>query len=276
MMTRYLSDMVFMVMAAIAAFFLAGMPKYQNAPVPRPVPVSAEVRTSPEVKLMEAAPKLSGKAIGKRNIFVSSGSYKDSVKTAAIPDNPYILLGIVQEGSVMKAIFREYTGSITKTASGQRMIDGFQVATVQNRQVMLKKGNERKVFSVYGASLESTSGQGDIKKNSDFNPLLIGILEGADKKAVFKDASGNFTILETGRSLPDGSVIAQIDSSSVILRNGKDKKDLTLYAQAFPKEPVGTVKFLPHDKSSSSPVPARRRPNHPKHKVDEPGQGGSQ
>ena len=98
MMTRYLSDMVFMVMAAIAAFFLAGMPKYQNAPVPRPVPMLAEVRTPPEVKLMEAAPELSGKAIGKRNIFVSSGSYKDPVKTAARPDNPYILLGIVQEG----------------------------------------------------------------------------------------------------------------------------------------------------------------------------------
>ena len=276
MMNRYLSDMVFMVMAAIAAFFLAGMPKYQNAPLPRPVPASAEVRTPPEVKLMEAAPELSGKAIGKRNIFVSSGSYKDSVKTAARPDNPYILLGIVQEGSVVKAIFREYTGSVTKAAAGQQMIDGFRVATVQNRQVMLKKGNEKKIFNVYGASLSSESGQGDKKNFSDRTFLLVGILEGADKKAIFKDNAGNFTILETGRSLPDGSVIAHIDSISVILRNGKDKKDLTLYAQAFPKEPVGTVKFLPQDKSSPSPLPVRRRPNPPKHKMDEQSQGGSQ
>ena len=151
-MTCYLADMVFIVMAAIAAFFLAGMPKYQNAPVPHQAPVLAEVKTPPEVKAMETAPRSSVKAIEERNIFASSGSYKDAVKAAAIPDNPYILLGIVQEGSVMKAIFREYTGAVTKAVVGQQMIDGFQVATVQNREVMLKKGNERKVFSVYGAS----------------------------------------------------------------------------------------------------------------------------
>ena len=116
-----------------------------------------------------------------------------------------------------------------------------------------------------------------IRRNfSDRTFFLVGILEGVDKKAIFKDNTGNFTILNTGQSLPDGSVITHIDSSSVILRNGKDKKDLTLYAQAFPKEPVETVKVLPQDKSSPSPVPVRRRPIPPKHKVDEQGPGGSQ
>jgi hypothetical protein len=275
MMTRYLSDMVFIVMAAIAAFFLAGIPKDVKAPMLRPSSVSVDVKTPLEVKSIETVPKSSGKAIAKRNIFASSGSYKDAVKTAAIPDNPYILLGIVQEGSVMKAIFREYTGTVTKAIVGQRMIDGFQVAIVQNQQVMLKKGNARKVFSVYGATLSSASGQGDMKKISDFKPLLIGILGGADKKAVFKDQTGNLTILETGRSLSDGSVIINIDSRSVRLTNGKDKKDLTLYAQAFPKEPGGAVQSLIENKPSPSPVPGRRRPKSPKHKVDEPDQGGS-
>jgi hypothetical protein len=274
MMTRYLSDMVFIVMAAIAAFFLAGMPKYLKAPVPHQAPVSAEVKIPLEVKSIETVPKSGGKAIAKRNIFASTGSYKDSVKTA-IPDNPYILLGIVQEESVMKAIFREYTGAVTKAIVGQRMIDGFQVAVVQNQQVMLKKGNARKVFSVYGATLSSASGQGDMKKNSDSKPLLIGILEGSDKKAVFKDASGNLTILETGRSLPDGSVIINIDSRSVRLTNGKDKKDLTVYAQAFLKDTFGAVQSFSQDKPSPSPVPVRRRPNPSKHKVDEQDQGGS-
>jgi hypothetical protein len=156
------------------------------------------------------------------------------------------------------------------------MIDGFQVAKVQNQQVTLKKGNERKVFSVYGASLASASGQGDIKNLSDRKPLLIGILEGANKKAVFKDQAGNLTILETGRSLSDGSVITHIDSRSVRLTNGKDKKDLTLYAQTFPKEPVGTVQSFPQDTPSPSPIPVRRRPDLPKHKADEQDQGGGQ
>ena len=276
MMTRYLSDMIFIVMVAIAAFFLAGMPKYLKAPVPHPAPVSAEVKTPPEVKAIETAPKSGGKAIAERNIFASSGSYKDAVKTAAIPDNPYILLGIVQEGPVMKAIFREYTGAVTKATVGQRMIDGFNVATVQNQQVMLKKGNAKKVFSVYGASLPSSSGQGDMKKFSDRKTLLIGILEGADKKAVFKDQAGNLTILETGRSLPDGSVINHIDSRSVRLTNVKDKKDLTLYAQALLKEPVETIQSLPKDKLSQSSASGRRRSKSPNHKVDKQGPGGGQ
>lgn len=276
MMIRYLSDMVFIVMAAIAAFFLAGMPEYLKAPAPRPAPVSAEVKTPPGVKSIEAAPQSSGKDISRRNIFTSSGSYKDAVKTAAIPDNPYLLVGIVQEGPVMKAIFREYTGSVKKAAVGQRMIDGFQVAVVQNRQVMLKKGNEKKMFSVFGANLSSVSGQTDEKKFSDRKPMLIGILEGADKKAVFKDQSGNLTILETGRSLPDGSVITHIDSRSVRLANGRDKKDLILYAQGFPKEPVGIVQSFPQNKPSPPPVPIRRRPNPPKHKMEEQDPGGGQ
>ena len=276
MMIRYLSDMVFIVMAAIAAFFLAGMPQDMKAPVNRPSPMRAEVKTPPGVKSIEAAPQSSGKDISRRNIFTSSGSYKDAVKTAAIPDNPYLLVGIVQEGPVMKAIFREYTGSVTKAAVGQRMIDGFQVAVVQNRQVMLKKGNEKKMFSVFGANLSSVSGQTDEKKFSDRKPMLIGILEGADKKAVFKDHSGNLTILETGRSLPDGSVITRIDSRSVRLINGKDKKELALYAQTFPKEPFGIVQSLTKNKPSPSPVPVRRRPNPQKHKVGKHGQGGDQ
>ena len=275
MMSRYLADMVFIVMAAIAAFLLAGTPGTFQVPATRPA-LPAKAATPPEMKPMETALKSSGKDISRRNIFASSGNYKDAVKITAIPDNPYILLGIIQEGSAMKAIFREYTGSVTKAVVGQRMIDGFQVAVVQNRQVMLKKGNEKKMFSVYGTALASASGQGDIKNLSDRKPLLIGILEGADKKAVFKNQSGNLTILEIGRSLPDGSVITSIDSHSVRLTNGKDKKDLTVYAQALLKEPVETIQSLSKNKPSPSSVPVKRKPNPTNHKVGKQDQGGGQ
>ena len=274
MMNRYLSDMGFIIMAAIAAFLLAGTPGTFQVPATRPA-LPATAATPPEMKPVEAAPQSSGKAIGERNIFASSGSYKDAVKTASIPDNPYILLGIVQEGSVMKAIFREYTGAVTKAAAGQRMIDEFQVAAVQNRQVVLKKGKEKKVFSVYGDALSSVSGQVEKKNDSHRNPLLIGILEGADKKAVFKDQSGNLTILETGRSLPDGSVITHIDSRSVRLINGKDKKDLTPYAQAFPREPLGTVQSFRNNTSPSSDHKMKRHKS-PNNIVEEQDQGGGQ
>jgi hypothetical protein len=274
MMNRYLADIVFIVMAAVAAFLLAGTSGTFQVPATRPA-LPAKTATPPEMKPVEAAPQSSGKAIAERNIFASSGSYKDAVKTAAIPDNPYLLLGIVLEGSVMKAIFREYTGSVTKAAVGQRMVDGFQVATVQKGEVMLKKGNARKVFSVYGTSLPSVAGQGDVKKISDCKPLLIGILEGADKKAVFKDQPGNLAILETGRALPDGSVITHIDSRSVRLKIGKDKKDLTLYGQAFEKNQFQTFQPLPNNTSPTSDH-KRKRHKSPNNIVEDQDQGGGQ
>ena len=272
MISRYVSDIVFVFIAAIIVFFLADMPEDMKGPVPRPAAESSSVKAPPDVKSVEVGQKSNGMAIGKRNIFASSGNYKDYIQTT-IPDNPYILLGIVQEGAGMKALFREYTGTVTKASVGHRMIEGFRVATVSNQQVMLKKENERKAFNVYGASTSPASAQGDVKNLSGRNPLLIGILEGADKKAVFKDHAGNLTILETRQSLPDGSVIAHIDSRSVRLRKGKHEKDLTLYEEAFLKTPVQTVQALPKFKSSKSSAPGRKS-YPPNNIVGEMGQGG--
>ncbi|HVO67141.1 MAG TPA: hypothetical protein VMT12_11705 [Syntrophales bacterium] len=280
MISRYLPDMVFIVMAAVIAFFLAGMPKDMQEPVPVPAPVSADAKAPPEVKSMEVGRKSEGTAIGERNIFAASGSYndKDYVQTP-MPDNPYSLIGIVQEKAGMKAIFREYTGSVKNGATGDRMIDGFRIAAVSSKQVMLKRGNEKKAFNVYGSSISPTSpasGQVEMKNLSGGNPLLIGILGGVHKKAVFKDDVGNLTILETSQSLPDGSVIARIDSRSVRLRNGKDEKDLTLYAQAFPEAPLQTVQALPKDSAPPPSKPGRRRPYPPITKADDNAQGGGQ
>lgn len=274
MMKNYLWDIIFIVMAAVTAFILAGTPGTIQSPETRPAP-PASTATLPEMEPVESSPKSGSKAIGERNIFSSSGNYKDTIQTV-IPNNPYTLLGVVQEGLLMKAVFREYTGAVKKAAAGQRMIDGFQIATVQSRQVMLKKGSEKKVFDVYGNALSFAAEKDHVKKFSDIEPILVGILEGANKKAVFKDHTGNFTILEIGRSLPDGSVIDHIDSRSVKLRNGKNKKDLTLYAQAFFKEPVGVVRSLSNDKPSPAPAPVRKRHKSPNNIVEDQDQGGGQ
>jgi len=271
MISRYVADMIFIFMAATIAFFLAGMPKDIEGPVSRPASGSAGVKTPPEVKSMEVGQEKEGMAIGERNIFSSTGSYKGYAQIP-MPDNPYTLLGVVQEGAGMKALFREYTGTVTKVTMGYRMIDGFYVADVSNPQVVLKKGKERKVFNVYGASLPHGPGTGDVKNLADRKPLLIGILEGADKKAVFRDHAGNLNILETRQSLPDGSVITHIDSRSVRLRNRKEKKDLTLYAEAFLKTPIQASQAHPKDKTCKSSASGRRS-NSYDNKAGEKGQG---
>lgn len=281
MTSRYLADVVFIVMAAVAAFVLAGMPGNMKAPVSRPAPVPAMAKTAPEVKSIEVGQKKVGAAIEERNIFAASGTYKDNAQVP-VPDNPYVLLGTVREKGGLKAFFREYTGTVAKAAAGYRMIDGFRVATVQNRQVVLKKRQERKVFNVYGTSIAPAAGQGDMKNISGQKPLLVAILEGSRKRAVFKDYAGNWTVLETGRSLPDGSVIVRIDSRSVRLRQGKEAKELMLYAQVFPKDreqnvqSVSPIRAFPKKALPLPSVPAWRKPNSPNNKAGENDRGDAQ
>jgi len=272
MISRYLSDITFIVMAVVIAFFLAVKLEDMKGSVSWPVPEPSGLKAPPEVKSTKVVQRGDGMAIGERNIFAQSGSYNDYVQIT-MPDNPYILLGIVQEGAGMKALFREYTGNVTKAAMGHLMIDGFRVATVSKQQVMLKKGNVRKAFNVYEASISPASVQRDMKNPSSGDPLLIGILEGADKKAVFKDHTGNLIILETHQSLPNGSVIVHIDSHSVRLKNGNDKKDLTLYSESFLETPPQAAQAFPKDKTSKSSVPGRKS-DPPNNDVQQKDQGG--
>ena len=73
------------------------------------------------------------------------------------------------------------------------------------------------------------------------NPYtLIGILQGDEKKAVFKEYTGSIITLTVGKQLPDGSVVSRIDKLSVEVEKGKEKRELRIFNIKTPK-PV-TVK----------------------------------
>jgi len=265
MIRRWLGDIVFFVMALAAAFLLAGLP--QEAQVtPRTIPAPSTAK-APETKAPENGEITEGTAIGERDIFSSSGNYKEGAQ-APMPDNPYTLLGVVREGESTKAVFREYTGTVVRAAMGQRMMDGFLVASVDKPVVVLKKGKERKAFPVYGAALNPGAVQTAVKNTADQKPLLVGILKGTEPKAVFRDQSGNLNVLGTRRALPDGSVITRIDADSVRLKKGKENKVLVLYAEVFLKAPVPPQRSAAGHKAAKAQA-AERKSNGPDRKAGE-------
>jgi hypothetical protein len=63
---------------------------------------------------------------------------------------------------------------------------------------------------------------------------LIGILNGEQRKAVFRDNSGVVVTLNAGQKLNDGMVITRINERSVELAKGGEKKELKLFDVKVP------------------------------------------
>jgi hypothetical protein len=92
---------------------------------------------------------------------------------------------------------------------------------------------ERNIFSPDGSYTKSGAG---LKGPLPENPYtLIGILNGEEKKAVFRDHTGSIIALTVGKKLIDGSVITKIEKLSVQLENEKGKKELKVFDLTDPK-----------------------------------------
>ncbi|HUN55835.1 MAG TPA: hypothetical protein VMU29_11825 [Smithella sp.] len=264
MMRSYLWDIIFIVLAVMIAFLLAGRPGTFQTPATQPAQpdsAAAKSETKSNEKAMDII-KSDTAALEKRNIFDSSGSYQNGAPIT-VPDNPYALLGVVKEGNVMKAIFREYTGKVTEITAGQKMIDGFHVAAVGNPYVVLERGKEKKNFNVFSAGILPSGKYETAKHSLDRKLKLVAVLEGTEKRAVFRDAEGCLSILGIKQSLPDGSVIAHIDSRRVKVLDGKVEKELALSTEPLAMGSslsLKTDKSAVKDFSADSSVPARRRP----------------
>jgi hypothetical protein len=92
---------------------------------------------------------------------------------------------------------------------------------------------ERNIFSPDGSYTKSGA---VLKGPLPENPYtLIGILNGEEKKAVFRDYTGSIIALTVGKKLIDGSVITKIEKLSVQLENEKAKKELKVFDLTDPK-----------------------------------------
>jgi hypothetical protein len=95
---------------------------------------------------------------------------------------------------------------------------------------------ERNIFSPDGKYPILTSG-GVIAGPSPENPYtytLIGILEGEEKRVVFRESTGSIVALTVGKKLKDGSVITRIDKFAVEVKKGEEKRELKMFNVKVP------------------------------------------
>jgi hypothetical protein len=89
---------------------------------------------------------------------------------------------------------------------------------------------DRNIFSAGGTYVAPGAGSADKKGPLPENPYtLIGILQGEEKKAVFREYTGSIVFLTIGKKLIDDSIITRIDSTSVEVKKGKEKKELKIF-----------------------------------------------
>ena len=82
----------------------------------------------------------------------------------------------------------------------------------------------RNIFTANGAYTDSDN------KPIPANPYtLIGVTQGKETKAIFRDYSGSVVTMTVGQKMIDGSVITRIDSASVQLKKGEEKTELKAF-----------------------------------------------
>ena len=99
--------------------------------------------------------------------------------------------------------------------------------------VAAKALKERNIFTADGNyTVSQAASKGPLPENPY---TLIGVLQGEEKKAVFRDYTGSLVTLTVGKKLGDGSVITHIDKLSVELKKGQEKTELRIFDVKPPK-----------------------------------------
>jgi len=97
---------------------------------------------------------------------------------------------------------------------------------------------ERNIFAADGSyAPPSKSGTKGPLPKSPYT--LIGILKGEEKKAVFRESTGSIVTLTVGKKLIDDSVITRIDSTSVEVKKGNEKRELKIFDVKVPRLSIG-------------------------------------
>jgi len=95
---------------------------------------------------------------------------------------------------------------------------------------------ERNIFAPDGKYpvFTSVGGMGGPSPENPEPYTLIGILDGEDKKAIFRESNGSIVALTVGKKLIDGSVITRIDKFAVEVMREKEKKELRIFNVKVP------------------------------------------
>ncbi|MBM4276256.1 MAG: hypothetical protein FJ130_00030 [Deltaproteobacteria bacterium] len=101
-----------------------------------------------------------------------------------------------------------------------------------------EKLKERNIFAADGKYPVSIAGVTGTQKILPEKPYtLIGVLQGEEKKAVFRDPTGAIVTFTVGKKLMDDSVITRINTFSVELEKGKERRELRIF-EFKPPQPL--------------------------------------
>lgn len=88
-----------------------------------------------------------------------------------------------------------------------------------------KEIKARNIFAANGAYTDSDN------KPIPENPYtLIGVIQGKETKAIFRDYTGSIVTGTAGQKMRDGFIIIEIDDASVKLRKGKEEREMKAFA----------------------------------------------
>ena len=95
----------------------------------------------------------------------------------------------------------------------------------------------RNIFAADGKYpvFTSVGGMGGPSPENPNTYTLIGILDGEEKKAVFRESTGSIVALTVGKKLKDGSVLTRIDKFAVEVMKEKEKKELRMFNVKVPR-----------------------------------------
>jgi len=158
---KYLLDIICVVIVVILALLTTQRPVIDLSIRPsiadKRQPQDTKKEKTKNVQKEIVRDVVTSKVLKDRNIFSADGKYPTSgagsadmgagVK-AALPENPYTLIGILQ-GEEKKAVFREYTGSIVTLTVGKKLIDDSVITRINNTSVEVKKGKEKKELRIF-------------------------------------------------------------------------------------------------------------------------------
>lgn len=100
-----------------------------------------------------------------------------------------------------------------------------QTETKSQQPANYKHIEDRNIFSQEG-SYEATKGLLQIPENP-YN--LVAVLRGKEKRAVFREFTGNMVSLKVGDRLIDGAVVNDIDDMSVKIKKGRETKEYRIF-----------------------------------------------
>jgi hypothetical protein len=219
---KFLPDALCILIIMAVAFPVAGRPGIDLNPKPQAVvsvPDQAPARGTEAGERGIIRPVHSAKALKERNIFTASGSYGESAGKP-LPENPYFLIGVLR-GKEMRAVFKDYTGTVGTWSVGKKMIDDFEISRIDSVSVTLKRRDETKVLQLFSGGGSAVAGLQE-KQPIKSSYTLTAIFGGSQKKAAFRDHRGSMAIMATGGKLRDGAVITGIGDQSVKLKKGEE------------------------------------------------------